>query len=133
MPKETIIENEYASLWYYPEQKIVHHKFHKFIFGEKFQEIMMKGADIFEEKGCVKWLSDDRNNSALPQEDLAWGEANWKPRVLNAGWKYWALVMPDKSAGKLAMRPLVEQYLKEGVTVEIFDDSDEAFKWLESK
>ncbi|MBN1797573.1 MAG: hypothetical protein JW822_03290 [Spirochaetales bacterium] len=133
MLKEKIMENEYATLWYYPESKIVHHKFHKFIYGEKFRNILMKGADLFEEKGCTKWLSDDRKNSALPQEDLAWGDANWKPRVMNAGWKHWALLMPDKTAGKLNLRPLVEQYSKEGVTVEIFEDEDEALKWLENQ
>jgi hypothetical protein len=126
MEKETIIDNEYASLWYYPEKKIVHHKFHQFIHGEKFREVMMKGADLFEQKGCVKWLSDDRNNSALRKEDIDWGNQNWAPRVIGAGWKYWALMMPDKTVGKMNMRPLIEQYSQQGVQVEIFDDLDEA-------
>ncbi len=133
MEKEIIIDNEYASLWYYPEQKIVHHKFHQFIHGDKFREVLMKGADLFEQKGCVKWLSDDRNNSALRAEDIEWGNQNWTPRVINAGWKYWALMMPDKVLGKMNMRPLIDQYLKQGVNVEVFDDVDEALKWLASR
>jgi hypothetical protein len=133
MEKEIIIDNEYASLWFYPEHKIVHHKFHQFIHGDKFREVLMKGADLFEQKGCKKWLSDDRNNSALRAEDIEWGNQNWAPRVLNAGWKYWALMMPDKVLGKMNMRPLIDQYLEQGVKVEIFDDVDEALKWLSGK
>ena len=130
MQKETILENDYASVWYYPEEKIIHHKFHKFIFGEIFQKVMTKAADVFEEKGCKKWLSDDRKNWALRKEDIDWGELNWKPRVLKAGWKFWAVLMPDKVVGKMNMRTLIDEYQKEGVTVEIFDDIDEALNWL---
>ncbi len=133
MEKEIIIDNEYASLWFYPEHKIVHHKFHQFIHGDKFRELLMKGADLFEQKGCKKWLSDDRNNSALRAEDIEWGNQNWAPRVLNAGWEFWALMMPDKVLGKMNMRPLIDQYLEQGVKVEIFDDVDEALKWLSGK
>ena len=38
MSKTTILENESFTLWYYPEQKIIHHKFHKFIYDEDFKE-----------------------------------------------------------------------------------------------
>ncbi len=44
MSRQTIIETEYATLWYYPEEKIVHHQFHKFIHGDEFRKVMLKGA-----------------------------------------------------------------------------------------
>ena len=38
MPPITIIENEFASLWYYPEQKIVHHKLKSFLMLSAYQK-----------------------------------------------------------------------------------------------
>ena len=130
MVKKTILENNYASLWYYPKEKIIHHKFHKYIFGDMFREVMTKGADIFIEKGCTKWLSDDRNNWVLKQEDVDWGDVNWGPRVIKAGWKYWAIILPDKVIGKMNMKILIDYYLKKGITIDIFEDVAEALQWL---
>lgn len=130
MQKEVIIEDNTASLYYYPEHRIIHHSFHKFIFGDKFREVLMTGAELFEKHGCHKWLSDDRNNPILKKEDLEWGSNHWKPKVLKAGWKYWAIILPDKETGKLVMKPLIEEYKSCGVIVEIFGTPEEAFLWL---
>ena len=130
---KTILDNEFATVNVHPDKKILQHKFHKFIFGDAFREVLTKGVDAFEENHCTKWLSDDRNNSALKQEDLTWTQTIWEPRVLKAGWKYWALVMPDKTVGKMSMKGLVDHYAKVGVTVEIFDSPEKGMAWLESK
>lgn len=130
MRKETIVENEFFSLWYYPDQKIVHHKFHKFIFGEAFKACLNRGTEVLKENGAEKWLSDDRNNSALPKEDSRWGVEEWLPRTMAVGWRFWAVVMPDKATGRMNMRSLIEKTAAEGITVEVFDDVDEAQQWL---
>jgi hypothetical protein len=130
MSKDTIIDTEYATLWYHPEPKVVHHKFHKYIYGEEFRQVLEKGLEVFIQHNAQKWLSDDRLNSALPPEDAEWGINNWSPRVMGAGWKYWALVMPDKIVGQMNMQRFIDLYAKQGVTVQIFDDPDEALKWL---
>lgn len=128
--KEILIDNDVVSLWYYPDTKIIHHKFKKFIHGENFQKVLETGADYFEKKGCKKWLSDDRNSSALRKVDLEWGENNWNSRIIKAGWKYWAIMMPDLEVGKLTMKNLINLYKGLGVNVEIFDNIELAYKWL---
>lgn len=133
MNKETLIDNDVATLWYYTESKIIHHQFNKFIYGEKFQEIMLKGLQYFEKEKCTKWLSDDRKNSALRKEDTEWAITYWKSRMLAAGWKYWAIMMPDITVGKMSMRHVIDDYKKSGVEVEIFEDVELALKWLEEK
>ncbi|MCA9904112.1 MAG: hypothetical protein KC547_09660 [Anaerolineae bacterium] len=132
MNRETILETDYATLWYYPDTKIVHHQFHKFIHGEKFREVLEKGLEVFRERGASKWLSDDRKNSALPQADAEWGLGDWNPRVFKEGWKYWAVVMPDKVAGQMNLNRLMKENIDLGLTVKAFEDPDEAMAWLES-
>jgi len=128
--KQIVLDNEFATLWYYPQLKIVHHKFHKFIFGDNFRMTLSKGAEFFEKEKCSKWLSDDRGNSALPAEDSEWATKVWSPRMVKAGWKNWALIMPDKAIGKMNMKRLVAAYDDSGVKVEIFDDEISALEWL---
>lgn len=127
-----IIDTEYATLWYHPDTKIVHHVFHKFIYGEEFRSILNTGLEAFKLHGAQKWLSDDRKNSATPTADLEWSMQDWFPRAFNSGWKYWAIVMPDKVAGKLNMQRFMKTYAELGLTIEIFDDPDEAMTWLVS-
>ena len=133
LSKTTVIDNDFATLWYYPEDKIVHHQFHRFMYGQAFRDVIMKGADLFEQHGCNKWLSDDRGNPVLNPADKTWGDQHWQPRVLAAGWKYWGLVLPEKVLGQLSMERLAGEYRKLGVEVQTFSDPDEALKWLRSK
>lgn len=128
----TILENDYATLWYHPEAKIVHHQFHRFIYGEKFRAVLDKGIEIFREHGAKKWLSDDRNNSAIPKEDGEWALNDWNPRVTELGWKYWAVVMPDKLAGQKNLDWFMRENIAKGLVVQAFEDPEEAIKWLES-
>jgi hypothetical protein len=128
-----ILDNQYATLQVYPDIKIICHKVHKFIYGEAFRELMTKGADAFEKYKCIKWLSDDRGNSALRQEDIDWGNQNWEPRIMKAGWKYWALILPEKVVGQMNMKKLIDRYSQLGVNVKVFSDPEEAMKWLEQQ
>jgi len=127
---EVVYESDYAIVRAYPETKIVHHEIKKFIFGEHFKDMMLKGAEAFEKYQCTKWLSDDRHNSALRPEDRQWGEEVWEPRIIESGWKAWALVMPEKVIGQMNMKQIVERYASMGIEVKAFTDPEEALTWL---
>ncbi|MBK8024549.1 MAG: hypothetical protein IPK19_24755 [Chloroflexi bacterium] len=132
MNKITVLDDEYASLWYYPEYKIVHHVFHKFIHGQPFRAVLETGLRLFRENGGGKWLSDDRKNSSLTTEDLAWSTQEWSVQCVEAGWQAWAIIMPDKVAGQLNMNRILKQYIDRGLQVRVFEDSEEALEWLMS-
>jgi hypothetical protein len=127
----TKIENEHALLWYYPNQRIIHHQFLQPISGEAFQSVLMAGLDLMREHGAEKWLSDDRNNSILPAEDSAWSQDYWLPRAYQAGWKYWAVLPPAKARGRINMQRLMDFVGEQRkVKIQIFSDPDDAWQWL---
>ena len=128
-----IVDNEFATLIVHPGKKIVHHRIKKFIFGEAFQNVMTKGADLFIQYKCTKWLSDERENAALRQEDIRWGQKFWEKRILDAGWKHWALVMPKKTVGQIALKEIIDRNKAMGVAVEIFNNPTQAMEWLEKQ
>src|SRR3954471_6951500 len=115
MPSQTIINNAFVTLWYHPEKKIVHHQLHKFIAGPPFRELLMKGTELLKNNQAQKWLSDDRSNSALRQDDLEWSETDWAPVTAKAGWKFWAIVQPEKVLAQVALERLTAKYAKLGV------------------
>jgi hypothetical protein len=132
VPKITIVDNEYASLWYYPKSKIVHHKIYKFMPTSLFRELLTSGVECIERHRGAKWLSDDRGNTVFRQEDVLWAHTALAPRLARARLKHWAIVMPAKAIGRMQMRPLIEQYGQLGVIVQAFSEPDDAMRWLES-
>ncbi|MES9969282.1 MAG: hypothetical protein ABW092_04560 [Candidatus Thiodiazotropha sp.] len=127
----TQVESEYACLWFYPDEGIIHHQFLQPISGDDFKTVLMSGLHLMEEYGAQKWLSDDRKNSILPAEDSAWSQDYWLPRAIQAGWKYWAVLPPIKARGQINMKRLVE-YVgeRQNIEIEIFSDPDQAWQWL---
>jgi hypothetical protein len=133
MERETIVDNEMATMWYYPDKKIVAHHIKKFIYGETFYKFLLTGTELLRKNKAHKWLSDDRNSPVLRKEDTDWGAVNWFPQTKAAGWKYWAIVKPLQTIGEMSMKRILEEYTKAGVTAQVFSDYDEALAWLESQ
>ena len=128
--KEVIIDNEYATVWCLTEDKIIHHQFKQFTQGDNFRNALLAGAEAFEKYGCTKWLSDDRKIGVMDKEDTDWGETHFTPRVVRAGWKQWVNIMPDRVAGKMRIKNVIEHFKTFGIEVRVFDDPDEGYKWL---
>lgn len=131
--RETIIDHEHFTLWLHRDTKIVHHMLKRYITGPAVREVLMRGLELFEQYGCEKWLSDDREASTMNAGDKVWADFNWEPRIIAAGWKYWAIVLPEKTSGQLDSRELIRQYSERGVTARVFVDVDEAYAWLASQ
>jgi hypothetical protein len=132
MPAITVLDNENITMWYYSESKILHHQVHQFFFGKTFRDIMNKGVEVFQKYGAQKWLSDDRQVTAFSKEDLEWGDKDWFPRVAKSGWKYWAIILPEKVVGQMTVKKLADTYSARGVKTRVFSSPDEAKLWLES-
>ena len=128
---KVILDTEAVSLRYYTQKKIVHHELRRFVHGEQFREVLERGLEEFQKHRACKWLSDDRGNGPLTPADAEWARNEWAPRVMAAGWKYWAVVMPEKVVGQMNMRRWIETYAKDGVAAMAFTDPREAMAWLE--
>lgn len=128
-----LYDSPFAIMWYHPDKKIVHHQIRKFMFGEEFHKFLLIGTEAMKKNRACKWLSDDRSNSALSKEDMEWGATNWFPQTIRAGWKFWAIVQPEKIIAQINMEKLAENYANAGIVAKFFTDADEAMKWLTSQ
>jgi hypothetical protein len=128
-----LIESDAVSLRYHPRTKIVHHEIRRFVHGEEFRKILERGLEAFKKHMARKWLSDDRGNGPLKPTDADWALNDWAPRVMRAGWKFWAVVMPERVLGQMNMKRWIETYAEQGVTVKAFSDPEESRTWLEGQ
>jgi len=127
---ETILETASVRLLYHPGPKIVHHEFRRFVHGAELRNVLEAGAELLERRRAKSWLSDDRGNGPLKPADAEWAQTQWFPRVREAGWRYWAVVMPEGALGQMNMRRWIETYAALGIVAHPFDEPEAAFSWL---
>ena len=54
MAAVVIIDNPFATLWYHPEKRIVHHRIHQFISGKAFRDLLLTGTDVLTKHQATK-------------------------------------------------------------------------------
>ena len=128
----TVVDNDYVTMKVSPEKDMIYHTFHQPISGKVFRDYLNTGVETMKQYGVTKWLSDDRKNVAIPDEDVEWSTTDWGVRALEAGWKYWAIVVPEDYAGRETMADLRKHYLEKGVELRVFITPEQAAEWLET-
>ncbi len=132
MDSEVIYDSPYATLWYHPESKIIHHKIYKFSKAEEFLTFINLASNTLAEKGAKKWLSDDQSVLLVEKEGDTLNTEKWSKKTIEAGWKYWAIVKPKHVISQINMEKMVKYYNSLGITAKFFTDVDEALHWLEN-
>lgn len=130
MQPDPVLENEHITMFYYPDTKIVHHIYQPTIGGDALKEGLNFGVDLLKQHNAEKWLSDNRKSDAHTDEETEWINTVWLPNAIKAGWKYWALVVPDSFLARVNQIEFVEAFFEMGVWVQVFVDPDEAMEWL---
>lgn len=125
-----VIDNKYARLSYDTDQKIVHHCFHHELDSANLRAVLNSGIELLKSHNAEKWLSDNREIEPHSEEDGAWVNEDWLPRAVAAGWKYWALIVPDDLMARLNMSEFVESFYNKGIRIMVFTDHHQAWSWL---
>ena len=131
MEKTTVFQNDCAVLVYYPEAKIVHNTLSGQPTGTQFREALNAGVEVMKKYGGTKWLSDDRENKVIfSAEDQEWADNDWFPRMVQVGWKTWAMVVPYEIKARFNLQEIVDKNFERGIRIAVFSELDEAFQWL---
>ena len=136
MPPIVLVMNDYITLEYRPEEKMLYHTIHQPIGIEQIQllkDALNAGTNALKQYGITKWLSDDRLNGPLTPEFLNWSLKEWCPRTIGVGWKYWANVVPRELTAAGTLMPVINNLHKLGLTMQVFTKLEEGVKWLSEK
>jgi len=129
---EILFDTEYITVKYDAKHEAIHHTCHKLVTGENLRNALLAGTDGLIKYGACKWLSDDRLNGPLTPEDIEWSNANWSPPTIEAGWKYWALVVPAEVVAAGSLIPVMNHWYEMGLRMMVFDSLEKATEWLDS-
>lgn len=130
MATQTFFDNEYATLWYHIDTKIIHCHIVQYISGEKLKELFCTGMEVLKTYKADKWISDDRKNRALTLRDQDWVKNLWLPSIARQGLKYWAIVEPEKIEEKMKRNGAANLFIQNGVMIASFFNPEEAMNWL---
>lgn len=127
-----IFDNEFVTVEYRPDTRMIYHTVHQPISDHPqiFKDAMNAGTAALAKYGICKWLSDDRKNGPLPDDLLEWGRTVWNIRTIEAGWRYWANVVPYEVAAASSIHTAIDELEKSGLVLRVFTDLDDAFAWL---
>lgn len=134
MSKTVLYTSPYITVEYHEDAGLIHHTVHQPIADhfDILKEALLIGTDVLEKNGLTKWLSDDRNNGPLPPQAAQWGVDVWNKKTIDAGWKYWANVVPREIAAANSLTPLIENLYEFGLHMRVFTTVEEALEWLNS-
>jgi hypothetical protein len=133
MEKVSIYHTDYITVEYWPDHNLIYHTVHKPISEQldMFKEALNAGTAALEQYKVSKWLSDDRKNGPLTPEGNEWSFADWQPRTLKAGWKYWGLVVPESLAAAGTFTPIIDALFEVGLRMMVFTNVEEGVVWLD--
>jgi hypothetical protein len=131
--QQAILDNKQVTLYYHTDTKIVHHVYHHGIGGAHLKEALNTGVDLLHKHKAIKWLSDNRAIEGHSEEESDWVNNVWLPNAINAGWKYWALVVPESVMGRMNAAEFVQSFHEQGIWVTVTTDPEAAMDWLLSR
>jgi hypothetical protein len=127
----TLIDNEFVTMKYLEDKKTIYHVVHQPLVGQPLRDMLSTGFNALKQYGVTKWIGDDRKNGPMSDEDYVWADANISNRVVESGWKYWALMVPVEIVAAGAMVPIIEANFERGLRMMVFVEPEEAFAWLD--
>lgn len=127
-----VYKSKKAQVEWLEQENVVAKTFFDFIYGDDMKGAFNAGLNALIQHQSCKWLSDNRSLQPYRKIDVTWINEDWFPRMLKAGWKYWALVEPENALGQLSMTRFVDFNRQKGITLQIVHSVDDGLTWLNS-
>ena len=86
--------------------------------------------NILIKNNCSKVLADIKAMKIIAMEDQQWLTEEFLPRATKFGFKSIAIVKPDYYFNKVAVETISYKVDKGKLTINFFDNTDEAKEWL---
>jgi hypothetical protein len=106
--------------------------------GETYRAALDRSLELVRQHHARRWLGDMLEASGvMSQEDSDWLARDWFPRLLAAGGRRFAVVMPPQTLAAMQMNRLKREIAAENdpdaFITRYFDNLDEARAWLAAR
>jgi hypothetical protein len=96
----------------------------------EFAALLEAGLGAVIEHHASRWLGDCRYMKAIQQSDQDWIVRSWFPRMLEAGLRRMAAVIPKSGLAKMNLEDILLRVPGTHLDVAYFATVEEARKWL---
>jgi len=101
--------------------------------GDEYRDGLKAGVDLIAQKGSSRWLADTRNLGPITQEDQNWTTEYLIPKVVKAGMRSTAIVIPRRVIAKMGLNKILSKVGDNEFATSHFDKLEDARKWLGSQ
>ncbi|SEU20654.1 hypothetical protein [Paenibacillus sp. NFR01] len=128
----TYFESAHGSVAWDESLKSVKVEWNGFSYGEGFQEILLRSADLLMLKQGSKVLMDIRKGSVIKEEDKAWMADVFVKHIYQSGLRLLAMVEPGSVLAKMSVNRTIDGLGSLPYRQTSFTDVKEAERWLAS-
>ncbi|NHN30152.1 hypothetical protein [Paenibacillus agricola] len=101
-----------------------------FADGEELQRIMLKAIELLATRKSGKLLMDSSKASVVKAEDRAWIAQEFVTKAYDAGLRFMAMTIPEKTVAKLSLGRIVSNFDDLPYKAKNFSEITEATEWL---
>jgi hypothetical protein len=104
-----------------------------FVPDEKTKAGMEQLLEFFQQQGASKLLLDLKQTAPFSKDLEVWLIQSWYPRMIAAGLKNLALVLPQNALARLHLDKAVAKKPLPNLETELFEKLAPAIKWLSTR
>ena len=119
-----------AAVTYYTENNILVQTINDYLNSNSFREFQTEFIKICKILKVSKIIYNAKQQKEIQFEDLVWMKYFVIPGLINNGVENFAVVMPENSFSKIAMRSFAEEANK--ITINLFEDLLSAKEWIKN-
>jgi hypothetical protein len=119
-----------AVMWWDPTTRAVCIEWQGWADPAEFAAALEAGLVAFIEHRGSRWLADCREMKAIQQTDQEWIDKSWFPRMITAGLRRMAVVIPKSGLVLTNLEDIMRKVPADKIGVEFFATVAEAERWI---
>lgn len=96
---------------------------------DDYREGLNEGLKLVKQHSAENWLADLREIKTVSQADQEWTQDEWHPRAFETSLANMAIIQPESVVAEMSVGDLVQE-IGEQITMQIFDNKEDAKAWL---
>ena len=121
---------EIYNIYFDEEMNSVVMEWNGYATSKQFKQGTELMLNMLIKNNCSKVLADIKDMKIIAMEDQQWLNEEFLPRATTFGFKAIAIVKPHYYFNKVAVETISYKVDKEKLTINFFDNTEEAREWL---
>jgi hypothetical protein len=119
-----------AVMWWNATSRAVHIEWQGWADPAEFAAALEAGLNALSERRGSRWLADCRDMKTIQQSDQEWLDRNWFPRIIAAGLRRMALVIPKSGLAMTNLEDIISRVPADKIDAEFFATVAQAESWI---